>query len=95
MRKFIHKIEKVQLAYQTFIKHKRWETGESIITPVTMNQQQFLQKMESGYSKIGGHDCLHTLLTGYTNTNIGHVYHGNIISPITWKWKLTKIYWSR
>lgn len=47
-----------------------------------MNEQQFLEKLESRHGEIGCHDCLHALLARYSDTNVGHLYHGYVVRTI-------------
>lgn len=53
----------------------------ALVIPMSVHKEQSFQKPKLSHSKIRCHHCLPPFLTTYSNTNIRHLDHWNIISP--------------
>ena len=73
------------ITYSVLVKHEQYHACQSIVAPVTVDEQQFTQHAEARQCEVGRHYGLHSLLPRYPDSHVRHLQHAHVIGAITWR----------
>lgn len=70
--------------HRIFVEKIQHHFGQTIVAPMSVHQKKRFQILEPRECEIGRHDGLHSLLTGYSYTNVGGLNHRNVVGAVAY-----------